>query len=270
MKTLRHYLSVLYGTIKVSVLNQLEYPAYFICWFIAIPIQYFAGISMIAAVSKQFGSIGGYGYGEIIFLYGLGLISHGLMVVFFIQTWNIDRMILRGGFDRMLLRPMSVVFQFCTDYFNFIGLIDLIPGVVIFIYGCNVVGFTWSLFNILKLALVLAGAVMIRASFYLLIGCISFWAKGSRALVGAGELFLQRTTMYPMSVYPMIFQFVFTFIIPVGFIAFYPAAEFLQKNGSVAFHLGFALLTPIAGLLMSSFTILLFKIGLRRYESAGS
>lgn len=270
MNKLRHSLSVFYGSVKVSVLEQLEYPSYLICWIIGIPIQYLAGIGMVISVSKQFGSLGGYNYGELIFLYGLGLISQALMVVFFIQTWNIDRMVINGDLDRMLLRPVNIIFQFCTNYINFIGFIDLIPGSVIFIYGCKVIGFQWTISNVLKLIGVIFGAVIIRASFFTLLGSISFWAKGSRALVKTGEIILQKTSMYPISMYPVLFQMIFTFIIPLGFISFYPSADFLGKRSGFTFSLGFAVLTPIVGLAMGALSMLIFKIGIRRYESSGT
>ncbi len=77
--------------------------------------------------------------------------------------------------------------------------------------------------------------------------------------------------MYPLSIYPYVLQVIFTFIIPIGFISFYPAAEFLGK-GSESFQLplNFALATPAVGLVCFMLSQWIFRRGMKSYESAGS
>ncbi len=61
-----------------------------------------------------------------------------------------------------------------------------------------------------------------------------------------------------------------TFVLPIGFISFYPAADFLGQDDGSSLPLDVAMWTPIVGVLMFTFAIVLFRAGLRRYESAGS
>ena len=267
---IKHHISVALCFMKLAIQRQLEYPKFLIFWFVGIPIQYFAGVWMLVVITKKFQPLNGWSFPEITFLYGLSLLSHGMMVVLFVQTWHIPYNVIRGGFDRMLLRPMSVLFHFCVQNFNFIGLIDMIPGAVIFLYGCKISGFSWNFFNIIKLVLVLAGAVLIRASFYSLLGCTAFWTRSSNYLASMGEVILERTTMYPLSIYPYAFQIIFTFIMPLGFISFYPASDFLGKNCGLGLPLNVALLTPVVGIVMFIIAGCVFKAGLKKYESSGS
>jgi ABC-2 type transport system permease protein len=62
----------------------------------------------------------------------------------------------------------------------------------------------------------------------------------------------------------------FTFIIPLGFISFYPAAGFLGKDSGFDLPLDLTVWTPIVAIIMFIITQLFFKKGMRRYESAGS
>ena len=269
-ENLKHYISVAGYFMKLAIQRQLEYPLFLVGWLIGIPIQYFAGVWMIGVITQRFQSLNGWAFPQITFLYGLSLLSHGIMIVLFIQTWGIEGMVIRGGFDRILVRPMNSFFQFCVQYFNFIGLVDMIPGTVIFIYGCNVVSFNWSLLNIVKLILVIAGAVLIRAGFFTIIGSISFWTKGSRSLVSTGLNILERTTLYPLTIYPYIIQAIFTFILPFAFISFFPASDFLGMGSGLELPFGFAILTPIVGIIMAFVAISFFNLGIKKYESAGS
>lgn len=270
MNEVRHYAIVFGYYAKLAIQRQLEYPLFLLSWLLMIPTQYFSGIWMLKIIVDRFQPLSGWGFEDLAFLYGLGLLSHGLVVVFFIPTWGTEFAVLRGEFDRLLLRPMNVFFQFVTGYFNFIGLIDLLPGLIIFLYAAHMVDFSWSLGNIVKLVLVVIGGTLIRASLYTIIGAIAFWTKRSRNLINMTVATLERTTMYPLTLYPQVIQAVLTFLLPIGFISFYPAEQFLGKSTSLELPLGLAIWTPVVGLVCFAAAYAVFRTGLQKYESAGS
>lgn len=270
MNEVRHYVTVFGYYAKLAIQRQLEYPLFLISWLLMIPTSYFSGIWMLKIIVDRFQPLSGWDFKDLAFLYGLGLLSHGLVVVFFIPTWGTEFAVLRGEFDRLLLRPMNVFFQFVTGYFNFIGLIDLIPGIVIFLYAAYMVDFSWSPGNMLKLMLVVLGGTLIRASLYTVIGAIAFWTKRSRNLINMAVATMERTTMYPLTLYPQIIQAVLTFLLPIGFISFYPAEQFLGKSTSLELPLGLAIWTPAVGLICFAVAYAVFRSGLQKYESAGS
>ena len=191
------------------------------------------------------------------------------MVVLFIPTWRISDRVVRGDYDRLLVRPLNVFFQMLVSYFNFIGLIDLVPGVVIFVYGCLHADISWSFLSVVKILLVIVGATLIRCSFFTILGSTAFWTKSSNSLVGLGMKLFEQTTTYPLAIYPRVIQGLFTFVLPFGFISFYPASELLNK-GNLEFPVAFSLLTPLIGVTMFVLATLLFRAGMKRYESAGS
>lgn len=270
MESLKHNLSVAACFARLAVQRQLEYPLFLVSWFLMIPIYWISGVWMLKILVDRFQPLAGWTFPQLSFVYGLGLLSHGIMVVFFVQTWNIESMVIRGGFDRMLLRPMNVFFQFCVNYINFIGLFDLFTGLLVFIYGCRLAEFQWSFSNTVKLILVVLGGVLIRAAFYIITGSIAFWTKRSRSLVVLGQMLMQYSTTYPIAIYPYAVQVLLTFVIPVGFISFYPACDFLGQNSGSTLPLNLALWTPAVGIVLFAAGQLIFHRGLKRYESAGS
>jgi ABC-2 type transport system permease protein len=225
---------------------------------------------MLKVLVDRFHPLAGWTFPQIAFLYGLGLMSHGLQVIFFIETWWIGGQVVHGGFDRLLLRPMNVFFQFMARYVNLIGCLDMVPAVIIFSYGCHAVGFAWSLPNALKLLGVLVGATLVRASLYGLAGSTSFWTRSPGSIRDAIEPMIHHGTLYPLSIYPRALHWALTFLVPVGFISFYPACEFLGKDDGFSLPLGLAVWTPVVG--VAAFTLMheVFRRGLRRYESTGS
>ena len=100
---LKYYLDVGWYNIKLSIQRQTEYPLFLIGWLIANPLQFVFALITIYATVSNFGSINGWDFHEITFLYGVSIVSHGLAVVLFIQTWYCQYLVLEGGFDRLLL-----------------------------------------------------------------------------------------------------------------------------------------------------------------------
>lgn len=270
LENVRHYSSVGLCFARLAVQRQLEYPLFLFSWFLMIPIQYFGWLWMLKVLIDTFQPLAGWTFPQVAFVYGLAQLSHGLMVVFFIQTWFIEQWVVRGEFDRLLLRPLNVYFHLSVVFINFIGLIDLIPGTIIFGYACRQLGFVWSAANTLKLGVIILGAMFIRAAIYTATGSVAFWTKRSHALVFLNLALLERTTLYPLSIYPYLFQAFLTFLVPIGFISFYPACGFLGQDTRTALPLDLAVWTPLLGLVTMLLAHAVFRAGLRRYESSGS
>jgi len=267
---LRYYAGVTATFSRLAIQRQLEYPLFLVSWIMGIPIQYFGGIWLLKVLVDTFQPLAGWGFPQIAFLYGLALLSHGLQVFLFIQTWQTEFYITEGQFDRMLVRPMNVFFQFCATYINFIGLIDLVPGIVIFAIGCKLTGFVWTAASTMKLVLVVAGGTLLRAGVYTILSSTAFWTMRSWPLISAGQMVFQRGSFYPITIYPQALQLALTFVFPAAFISFYPACDLLGMNAHSALPLGFALWTPVVGVAVFALSQFVFNIGLSRYESAGS
>ncbi len=270
LRTLKHYLTVSFYYFKMAILRMLEYPASIMGWLLANPIQFIVGFATIKFVVEEFGTIAGWDYGQLAVLYGVSVISHGLCVVFFIQSWYVGYYVIDGDFDRFLLRPMSVLYQFFFTEFNPIGLTDLIPGICVFIYGCIKSDFVWSLGNVFNVILLLIGATFIRSAVYLIIGCSAFWTKSVNSYSGYVQELFSKTTSYPLTIFPESFQLVMTFLLPVGWVSFYPVAQMLGIPNGRFMGNGMVIATFMVGILSFVVAATIFRQGMKRYESAGN
>lgn len=270
---IKHYLDVFSYSLKLSLKIEAEYTSYLFCWLFMIPLELFGGLYVLQVIMERIGTLNGWTFGQVAFLYGLGVFSHGLQDLFFIQTRNIEGYVIYGEFDRMLLRPLDIFFQFCFGEINLCGIITLLPGVVIFGYGCYQVGFQWTFANILLLLAVIIGGTLIQAAIFTLTGSIAFWTKKSQVFVGVNLQLFDKTTQWPMAIYPKWFAKLFSFLIPMGFVSFYPTCGLLGIDSGVDFPipLEMAVWTPVLGIVWFVIAVSVFKYGLRtKYESSGS
>lgn len=269
MKKMRYYTSVAFMFIKHYIQEELEYPFMLIGHVVANSIQWVVGFATIKFVVDQFGSIGGWGYESLAFLYGMSVLQHALTVVLYIQTCYMSYNVIGGWFDRFLLRPLDLLFQFLFSNFNLIGFTDMIPGLIVFLYGCAKVQLVPNLTNILLVICTLAGGTMIRGAVWMFCGSTSFWTKSTANLTDmAGQLF-ERVSMYPITIYPKWVQAFFTFLLPLAWTTFWPVKDIL-KPGTTAIPVPLAVVTLIVGLLMFVGSCAFFNAGMGKYESAGS
>lgn len=269
-QTIKHYASVSKAYFRISLLTLLEYPANVMGWLLSNPIQFIVGFATIKFVVEEFGSISGWNYGELAFLYGISVISHAMNVIFFIQSWHMGYYVIEGDFDRYMLRPMDILYQFYFTGFNPVGLTDFIPGLCVFTYGCIKVNYAWNVGSVINILVLILGATLIRGAVYLMLGCTSFWTKSVNSFSGYTQELFDKSTMYPLSMYPEIFQFVLTYLLPIGWVSFYPVSELLGvPNGRFELN-GAVWITLAVGIVVFAIASAMFYRGLKRYESAGS
>ncbi len=269
IKIIKYHVSVAAALIRESILSRMEYPFMLIGHVLANCIQWVVGFATIKFVVDSFGSIGGWGYESLAFLYGMSVLSHGLAVVLFIQTWYMAHCVVEGEYDMFLLRPMGVLFQFLFEDFNLIGITDMIPGLMVFFYGCSKVHMTVSFTNVCMILFTLIGGTLIRGAVWIFCGSLSFWTKSTANFTDMVGALFERGSMYPLTIYPKWAQILFTFFLPLAWITFYPVKGILGMEGSVI-PAPMAAISLAVGVVMFALSCGLFRIGMYRYESAGS
>lgn len=70
---------------------------------------------------------------------------------------------------------------------------------------------------------------------------------------------------YPINIFNGVMRFIFTFLIPIGFMAYYPSLEFLNKNPTVLTYL-----TPVYGILFFYASYKFWMRGATKYNGTGS
>ena len=270
LRELGHYIDVTMHVIKMAFMTIIEYPSNIAGWLISNPLQFIMGFAIIKFVVESFGEINGWNYGQLAFLYGLSVISHALSMIFFVQGWFMGYFVLEGEFDRYLTRPLSVLYQFFFTNINIFGVTDLIPGILVFVYGCVKCGIRVSFFFLLQVFVMLIGAALIRGGIYILLGSTSFHTRSAVDFGQYTQEIMDKTTMYPISMYPECMQFILTFLIPVGWVSFYPASGLLGIENRFCSGLFLPFVTLMVGIVVMLLAGVYFHAGLKKYESAGN
>jgi ABC-2 type transport system permease protein len=266
-RAVRQHLAVAACYARLTVQSQLEQPSSLLIWSALVPLHWLTGVYALRRLTVSFDSLAGWNQGEITFLYGLALLSHALTILFFCTTWGVAEWASRGRFADLQTRPLNVYFHFACSAFNLIGLFDLGPAVAILIYGCRETAFRLDLRSALWLLLLTVAGVLFRVGVCTAVGSLAFWTQ--RSQVGLAAAAIERTTMYPLTVYPGWLQLVLTVVLPVAFVAFIPARDALRLHAGEG-SWATALLALLVGAITFAVGYGVFSAGVARGGTSGS
>jgi ABC-2 type transport system permease protein len=108
-------------------------------------------------------------------------------------------------------------------------------------------------------------AALVLISITLLAGCACFWVIDSYPILGLAWK-LREFAPYPMNIFDGFFRFTFTYILPIGFIAFYPSQLFLHPEDVSPL----VYFSPVIGIGLFCLAYWVWTQGVNSYTGTGS
>jgi ABC-2 type transport system permease protein len=245
---------------------RLEYRADFFSSVLASFLGTAAAFSFLLILFSRVPPLKDWKFEELVFLYGFSLVPFG---IFNVLSWNLyffpDRYLIEGRFDRVLLRPVSSVFQVLFESFRLESLQETVVGIAAVAWASRRLGLAWDAFDVLLFAVwALCGAAIYLAIFVALTAT-SFWIE-DRIGISPPVFNLMQFGRYPLTIYDAWVRFSLSFVIPFAFASFYPTARFLRRTEfSTEFWA-----VPIVAAVTLTLALSLWRAGVKRYHSTGS
>ena len=266
MNKIKRYIRLYRRYLGQDLKRALEYQLDFFVQFIATMIMQAAGLVTIWGIFHQVSSIHGWGYWEIVLVYGLMYFAIGFGEVFFEGPWEINGLYLRGGFDYYLTRPLPVLFQLFASKIGLNGLGNMVTALIVLLVAVPNCRESISVTSLIMFFFFFLIGLPIKGAILLASNCITFWTKAPGNAFGNLVHNIGEYTKYPITIYPKLIQFFVCFLVPYAFISFFPATVLLQKGeGRLLLWLA-----PVVAGYSIYLAIKLFQKGLTMYESVGN
>jgi ABC-2 type transport system permease protein len=250
--------------IAISLRTQLAYRATFTMkafgHLLGTGIEFFG----IWALFARFGSIGGWRLHEVALLYGVVDVSFSLSDGFGRGFDKLGTLLKAGDFDRMLLRPRSVVLQLLGFELQLMRIGRFSQGVIVLGWASTFIA--WSPATIALLVFSITATACLYLGITVLQATSTFWTIETLEVWNAFTYGGNYAAQYPMSIYRPWFRRFFTVIIPLALASYYPARAILGRDDLGLLHA----LGPLAGFAFLAATLGVFRLGLRRHASTGS
>lgn len=245
--------------------SKMAYRADFIISSLGMLFTNITGLLSFWLIFRAIPAIEGFGYYEMLFIYAFSLISATPMQLFFDNLWQLWINCENGDFMKYCFKPLNLYFYYIAETLDVKGIGQFLFALVLFIYSWIKIGITVSFANILILLLVMGGASMVLIGMMTLASASAFICIHGVTILGFMNRF-RDYARYPVTIFNKAFRFIFTFIIPVGFLSFYPSLYFLRPEN----HLVLSLLSPLAGIIMFIIGYKVWMKGALKYAGTGS
>lgn len=270
MKGALEALRLTYLIAAASMRGHMQYKLGFAAGVAGLLIAYAGEFINMYFLLDRFGDLKGWSLGDLVFIYGLAILAWGLCVGIFMQFRDVEEYVVRGDFDRFLVRPLSPFLHLLAHRFQIFNLGQFLFGAWALWYAGRWAGILWSGPRIVFLVGVVSGGALILGGALVLVGALALWFYRTSALYWTVIMPARQLTWYPVTIFPRPVQVLLVFVLPFAFINFFPAHVFLDRMHDVLFHPALAYLTPLVGIAFMGIALLVWRLGLDQYKSSGS
>lgn len=245
--------------------TQLEYKSSFILSLIAQSLSTILSSFMVLILMDKFNFMEQFNIYETIL--GISIVQFGFS---FAECFGrgFDRfsnIIKKGSLDLMLIRPRNIYIQIFGSNIEFSKLSRIFGSLILFIIAFINVDFDRSLFNIILLLMLLMFSSLIYFSLEILSACLCFKTIEGLEFVNIFTDGSREFGQYPMGLFKKEVLIIFTYLIPIACVNYYPVNYILGKSDSILY-----LISPLFCLILFIVSIIAFNKCMFNYESSGS
>lgn len=265
MKTLKHYIKIYCLLCAQHFKARMEYRADFLISVVGMIVINLVGALTLWIIFHSIPDLAGWSYNELIFIYAFSLLAILPVQLCFDNVWQLGNKLMDGSFIKYYFRPLDVLFYFISERLDVKGIGQLVIAAVMLVYASGELDIAWGAGNICIFLLLVLSSSLVSAGIVLLASGLGFWTLNQVFAL----LFVYRLSglsHYPMSIYNDFFKFLFTFIIPIGYIAFYPAKLLLRPSEADAL----VFLSPLVGVIFFVIAYRVWTRGAAGYVGTGS
>ena len=251
--------------LSANIKKALEYKASFILTLIAQGLTMYIELFTLESLFKKFALLDLYNINELTL--GFAIIWFGFTAseIFARGFDHFKDLIVEGKFDILLIRPRNIYLQIIGSKFSLekIGRLILATYLLISSY-LNVIE-SITILNLLSLLLMTISSTVLFTSILIIGAYFCFKTVQGLEFVNILTCGSRQLAQYPMGIYNKIIRIIFTFIIPITFVNYYPVLFITNKADNILY-----LFCPLVTFIFLGISILIFNHGIKNYYSTGS
>lgn len=268
--TLREELGIALRIAGIRLRGQMAYRSSFWMQIVGNFITHTAEVLALFAMFYRFDTLGGWTLGEVALLHGISMITFSIADSLTVGMDSVAPQIRSGDFDRVLTRPMGSWMNAATSEFSLRHLGACIQGALVLAFALTQVEITWSIDKALLVPVVFISGIALFMALFTIEAIFSFWTVNGVEAINAFTYGGSDLAQFPMHIYGRTMRFIFLWVVPVGFVTYYPALYLLDKPDPLGMPGWFVLLGPVITIAFCAFVAWGWNRGIRHYRSTGS
>ena len=248
----------------IHLKTSMAYPSAFFTMCVGRLLLTINGLLTVVFLLDRFGTVGGYTLSEILLGFGVVLTASSLAECFARGFDAFARIMREAQFDRLLVRPRSLVFQVVCQDMKLAMLANVLQGIAMIAYGIAKGTIIWTLPKIAVLLLMILCGGLLFFGIFLLRASLCFVTLEGLEVMNIFTDGIREFSRYPFNIYGREVLCILTFLIPMALVQYWPL-RFLMGTGPWWYGL-----LPILSLWFLIPCYWVWKWGVRHYCSTGS
>ena len=230
--------------------------------------QFFTSLFSLIGIQflfSNFKTVAGFTFEEILLCYANIMFSFSIAEFFGRGFDTFEGIMANGQFDRMLLRPQNEIVQVLESTFEISRIGKLIQSLLIYLLIIPNSSIEWNVCRLLVLIEMLVCGVILFISLFIIYASFCFFTTQGLEIFNIFTDGSREFGKYPFAVYGENVLKIFTYVVPVACIQYYPICFLTGKS----IHIADALV-PLVSLPYIFLAALFWRKGVKRYKSTGS
>lgn len=244
--------------------SQLQYKASFILICISQSLTIFIEFFIIYSLFDKFKLLEEYNIYQMTLTFSIVWFGVSLSETIGRGFDCFEKLIKSGDFDLLLIRPRSLGIQIIGSEIPYEKLARVLTSIGMIIYSLINLSSNIDIFDILVVVLTCICSFLLFLSVFIIGASLCFFTVEGLEIVNVFTNGTKQVGQYPMKIYNKAMFLIFTFLIPLTMINYYPIS-YIFDNGPWYYAL-----MPLVIFIFLFIAILIFKFGLSRYKSTGS
>jgi len=264
-KKMKRYLSLYFQFWRNCSMRDLEFRFNAVVWTVMNFIWFGLILVSLELIFGQVEMIAGWTKDEVLLLAFIQLLfSDFLWTFILVNLGNFSELIRRGNFDFVLLKPVSPRFLVSARYFESDHYVRILVILLLIPKHLDKLGIQSTASSWMTFGLLFVLGIFIFYNLFFIFTTTNFWFIN---LFNLNDLFDQVVDLgrYPVHIFKGGARLFFVYLMPVAFIATFPAQALL---GQIGFEMVFVAI--LISLITFSVSQWFWQYALRHYQSASS
>lgn len=257
MKLILSYLSL---HLKI----ELEYKISFILSCISQLIIMFIDLFVVNSLFHRFNLLGEFNINEIMFGFSALWCGYSISEMIGRGFDEFSYIIINGSFDNLLVRPRSIYLQIFGSQIEYKKISKIIVSFVMYIYYSYKIINNFNILKLLLLILIIVGINVIMFSIYIIGASFCFKTVKNLEFMNIFMSGSRQANQYPLKIYNKTVRIIFTFILPVALMNYYPISYLKGESTNLLY-----LVMPFYSLILLFISIKIFNRAIKHYTSVG-
>jgi ABC-2 type transport system permease protein len=225
---------------------------------------------IIAFLLQRIPRLAGFTLAQLGVLYGLASLAERLADLAVGDVEKASVRVKDGTFDTLLLRPGPALIQLAAGSCRPQMLGRPLQAAVILAVALSRAGVDWTWDRVLLLPATVLCGTLIFVAVWVAGAALTFATVDAKEAMSAFTYGGGYLAQYPLSIYATWFRHLFTYVLPIAFVSWFPALHLLGVPDPLGLPTWFRFAPPVAAAASLAVATLTWRAAVRRYRSTGS